>query len=88
MFDRWSARRLDDLGVDYLGLDAPMFKMHLGAWAEPVLAALGITASGAPVFVALVPVTGESTEVWGDFMDETDQAWAGARRCSVMAPLG
>jgi len=38
-FTAWSARRLDDLELDYLFLDASMFKMHPGARAEPVLAA-------------------------------------------------
>ena len=52
-FIRWSERRLDDLELDSLFLDASMFKMHPGARAEPVLAAWGITTSGAPVFVAL-----------------------------------
>lgn len=30
-FERWSTRRLDDLELDYLFLDASMFKMHPGA---------------------------------------------------------
>src|SRR5208337_4214718 len=47
-FERWSNRRLDDLELDYLFLDASMFKMHAGARAEPVLAAWGITTDGAP----------------------------------------
>ena len=29
-FQRWSSRRLDDLELDYLFLDASMFKMHPG----------------------------------------------------------
>ncbi|MEO6700544.1 MAG: IS256 family transposase [Jatrophihabitantaceae bacterium] len=69
-FDRWSTRRLDDLELDYLFLDASMFKMHPGARAEPVLAAWGITTSGAPVFVALAAGGSESTDAWGDFLDE------------------
>ena len=44
---------LDELELDYLFLDASMFKMHPGARAEPVLAAWGITTEGAPVFVGL-----------------------------------
>ena len=52
-FAAWSSRRLDALELDYLFLDASMFKMHSGARAEPVLAAWGITTDGAPVFVAL-----------------------------------
>ena len=69
-FERWSARRLDDLELDYLFLDASMFKMHPGARAEPVLAAWGITTEGAPVFVALAAGGSESTDAWGDFLDE------------------
>jgi transposase-like protein len=69
-FDRWAARRLDDLELDYLFLDASMFKMHPGARAEPVLAAWGITTTGAPVFVALAAGGSESTDAWGDFLDE------------------
>jgi putative transposase len=69
-FDRWTARRLDDLELDYLFLDASMFKMHPGARAEPVLAAWGITTTGAPVFVALAAGGSESTDAWGDFLDE------------------
>jgi len=69
-FDRWSVRRLDELELDYLFLDASMFKMHPGARAEPVLAAWGITTTGAPVFVALAAGGSESTDAWGDFLDE------------------
>jgi transposase-like protein len=69
-FDAWSGRRLDDLELDYLFLDASMFKMHAGARAEPVLAAWGITTEGAPVFVALAAGGSESTDAWGGFLDE------------------
>jgi putative transposase len=69
-FERWSTRRLDALELDYLFLDASMFKMHPGARAEPVLAAWGITTTGAPVFVALAAGGSESTDAWGDFLDE------------------
>jgi putative transposase len=69
-FQRWSSRRLDDLELDYLFLDASMFKMHPGARAEPVLAAWGITTAGAPAFVALAAGGSESTDAWGDFLDE------------------
>ncbi len=51
-------------------LNASMFKMHHGARAEPVLAAWGITTSGAPVFLALAAGGSESTDAWGDFLDE------------------
>jgi len=69
-FAAWSSRRLDGLELDYLFLDASMFKMHSGARAEPVLAAWGITTDGAPVFVALAAGGSESTDAWGDFLDE------------------
>ena len=79
-FTQWSARRLDDLELDYLFLDASMFKMHAGARAEPVLAAWGITTEGAPVFVALAAGGSESTDAWGDFLDELVGRGC-ARRC-------
>jgi transposase-like protein len=69
-FTQWSSRRLDGLELDYLFLDASMFKMHPGARAEPVLAAWGITTEGAPVFVALAAGGSESTDAWGDFLNE------------------
>ena len=69
-FEAWSARRLDELELDYLFLDASLFKMHPGARAEPVLAAWGITTGGAPVLVALAAGGSESTDAWGDFLDE------------------
>jgi transposase-like protein len=69
-FERWSSRRLDDLELDYLFLDASMFKMHPGARAEPVLAAWGITTTSSPVFVALAAGGSESTDAWGGFLDE------------------
>ncbi len=69
-FAAWSSRRLDGLQLDYLFLDASMFKMHPGARAEPVLAAWGITTDGAPVFVALAAGGSESADAWGGFLDE------------------
>lgn len=38
----WSARRLDDVELDYLYLDGTSFRYHPGARAEPVLVAYGI----------------------------------------------
>jgi hypothetical protein len=35
----WARRRLDDVALDYLFLDASFFRMHPGAPAEPILAA-------------------------------------------------
>lgn len=69
-FDTWSQRRLDELSLDYLFLDASFFRMHPGARAEPVLAAWGITTEGKPVFVALAPGGSESVDAWADFLDE------------------
>jgi transposase-like protein len=69
-FGAWRTRPLDGLALDYLFLDASMFKMHPGARAEPVLAAWGIDTAGKPVFVALAPGGSESTDAWGDFLDE------------------
>jgi transposase-like protein len=67
--EAWNARRLDDISVDYLFLDASMFKMHAGSRAEPVLAAWGITSDGKPVFVGLEAGGAESTDAWADFLD-------------------
>jgi transposase-like protein len=69
-FTAWSSRRLDGLQLDYLFLDASMFKMHPGARAEPVLAAWGITTDGKPVFVALAAGGSESADAWGGFLDD------------------
>lgn len=69
-YDSWAARRLDDVMLDYLFLDASFFRMHPGSPAEPVLAAWGITTDGKPVFVGLAPGTGESTDAWADFLTD------------------
>ena len=69
-FTAWPGRRLDGLELDYLFLDASMFKMHPGARAEPVLAAWGITTGGKPVFAALAAGGSESTDAWSGFLDE------------------
>jgi putative transposase len=44
--------------------------MHPGARPEPVLAAWGIDTGGKPVFVALAAGGSESTDAWGDFLEE------------------
>jgi putative transposase len=69
-FETWRTRPLDGVVLDYLFLDASMFKMHPGARPEPVLAAWGIDTAGKPVFVALAPGGSESTDAWGGFLDE------------------
>jgi putative transposase len=45
----WARRRLDDVVLDYLFLDASFFRMRPASPAEPVLAAWGITTAGKPV---------------------------------------
>jgi transposase-like protein len=69
-FEGWRERRLDELELDYLYLDAAHFRMHEGARAEPVLAAWGIDTEGSPVFVGLAPASGESTDAWAGFLAE------------------
>jgi transposase-like protein len=67
-YEAWARRRLDDLTVDYLFLDASFFRMHPGSPAEPILAAWGITTDGKPAFIGLAPGSGESTDAWADFL--------------------
>src|SRR3954453_20642483 len=77
----WQRRRLDELELDYLFLDASFFRYHVGAPPEPVLAAWGITTAGKPVFVGLDTATGESTDAWHLFLTDL-----GARglRCPLL----
>src|SRR5690349_21984439 len=73
-YERWARRRLDDVTLDYLFLDASFFRMHPGSPAEPVLAAWGITTDGKPAFIGLAPGSGESADAWADFLaDLTDR---------------
>ena len=67
-FQAWSARRLDDLELDYLFLDGSHFKYHANASAEPVLAAWGIDTDGKPVFVGLDAASSESGDAWEGFL--------------------
>ncbi|MEB3068271.1 IS256 family transposase [[Mycobacterium] vasticus] len=69
-YQAWAQRRLGDITLDYLFLDASFFRMHQGSPAEPVLAAWGITTEGKPVFVGLAPGSGESTDAWADFLTD------------------
>lgn len=69
-YDAWAYRRLDDVVLDYLFLDASFFRMHPGSPAEPILAAWGITTDGKPVFIGLAPGSGESTDAWADFLTD------------------
>jgi putative transposase len=59
-FDAWRARRLVDVDLEYLYLDASHFRFHDGARAEPVMVAYGITSDGAPRLLALESVSAES----------------------------
>ena len=59
-FDSWRARRLADVDLEYLYLDASHFRFHDGARAEPVMVAYGITSDGAPRLLALEAVSAES----------------------------
>src|SRR6266550_4999026 len=52
-YQAWARRRLDEVTLDYLYLDASFFRMHPGSPAEPVLAAWGITTDGKPAFIGL-----------------------------------
>jgi putative transposase len=67
-YQAWAARRLDDVRLDYLFLDASFFRMHPGSPAEPVLAAWGITTEGKPAFIGLAPGSAESAGAWHDFL--------------------
>jgi len=79
-YQAWAARRLDEVKLDYLFLDASFFRMHPGSPAEPVLAAWGITTGGKPAFIGLAPGTGESFDAWQDFL-------AGLRDRGLSSPL-
>jgi putative transposase len=67
-YQAWTERRLDEVRLDYLFLDASFFRMHPGSPAEPVLAAWGITTAGKPAFIGLAPGTGESADAWHAFL--------------------
>ena len=70
-------RRLDQVTLDYLYLDASFFRMHPGSPAEPVLAAWGITTEGKPAFIGLAPGSAESADAWHDFLaDLSDRGLA------------
>jgi putative transposase len=69
-YEAWARRRLDEVTLDYLFLDASFFRMHPGSPAEPVLAAWGITTGGKPAFIGLAPGSGESADAWHDFLQD------------------
>ena len=69
-YEAWALRRLEEVKLDYLFLDASFFRMHPGSPAEPVLAAWGITTGGKPAFIGLAPGAGESTDAWQGFLTD------------------
>ena len=69
-YEAWALRRLEEMTLDYLFLDASFFRMHPGSPAEPVLAAWGITTGGKPAFIGLAPGTGESADAWHGFLTD------------------
>lgn len=76
-FEAWSARRLDDVKLDYLFLDGSHSKYHANAGAEPVLAAWGIDTDGKPVFIGLDAASSESGDAWaGSLTDLGDRGLA------------
>jgi putative transposase len=72
-YERWARRRLDEVTLDYLFLDASFFRMHPGSPAEPVLAAWGITTGGKPAFIGLAPGSGESADAWHAFLADLSE---------------
>lgn len=79
-FDAFRNRDLSGVDLDYLFLDGSHFKMHAGTGAEPIMVAYGINTVGRPVLVAVEPAAAESTDAWGDFLDEL-------RRRGLRVPL-
>ena len=79
-FDTWRRRDLSDVELEYLYLDGSHFRYHDGARAEPVLAAWGITTTGAPVFIALDAASSESHDACVEFLRGLSPAGCG-RRC-------
>ena len=76
--DAFNSRRLDEVKLDYLFLDGSYFRYHVGAAAEPVLAAWGIDTDGKPVFVVLAATGGgESGDGWADFLTELGERGLG-----------
>ena len=79
-YQAWTQRRLDEVRLDYLFLDASFFRMHPGSPAEPVLAAWGITTAGKPAFIGLASGTGESADAWHAFLTDL-------KDCGLASPL-
>jgi transposase-like protein len=66
----WTARRLDEVELEYLYVDASHFRYHATARAEPVLCAYGITTTGQPVFLGLDAASAESTDACLAFLSD------------------
>ena len=66
-FDTWRERRLTDVELEYLYVDASHFRFHDAARAEPVMVAYGITVDGAPRLLAVEAISAESHDAvsWG-----------------------
>ena len=67
-FDAWCRRDLSGVEIDYLMLDASVFKMRDSVRGEPLLAAWGITCDGKPVLLHLQIAGSESTDAWDGFL--------------------
>jgi len=68
-YERWARRRLDDVTLDYLFLDASFFRMHPGSrpsrcWPP------GASHRRQPAFIGLAPGTGESADAWAGFLTD------------------
>jgi putative transposase len=67
-FDTWRSRRLADVELEYLYLDASHFRFHDGARAEPIMVAYAITSDGAPRLLAVEAVSAESHDAVVGFL--------------------
>ena len=76
-FEAWSARRLEEVRLDYLFLDGSHFRYHANAGAEPVLAAWGIDTDGKPVFIGLDAASSESGDAWAGFLSDLGERGLG-----------
>ena len=72
-FDAWARRDLSSIEVDYLFLDASMFKMHDSVRGEPLLAGWAITGDGKPVLLSLAITGSESLDAWDGFLADLKQ---------------
>jgi len=70
-FEEWRNRRLEDLDVAYLYLDAIALKVRIArkVVSMPVLAAVAVLTTGEKQLVSLEACTNESRESWKGFLD-------------------